>query len=964
MQGDQGRNYPTEMAGMSRQTSGVPSPMLRRESHRFRVALCGIVRATMTLSPGISIAGYEVTGRLGKGGMGEVWRARDTRLGRDVALKTLPPEFSADIDRVARFEREAKVLASLNHSHIAAIYGVHASADMSFLVLELVEGDTVAGLLANGPLPVRDALRLAVQVAEAIEAAHEKGIVHRDLKPANIKVTPDGTVKVLDFGLAKGMQPDPADAKVLESPTFSMAATAKGIILGTAAYMSPEQARGQAVDHRADIWSFGCVLFEMLTGHRAFRGELVSDILASVLAREPEFADLPPTLDPRLKESLRRCLEKDPKRRWQAIGDLRVELEHILANPSGGVASPGPRRSSVITVLPYVAATAIIAAAAAWMLKPAPVSAPAPIVRFDFELPQNQTFRGTGRAVVAVSPDGRHFAYNTTGGVYLRSMENLASRLIPGTELLVTNVFFSPNGEWLGYWANSSNLLQKISISGGAPVTITAANNPFGASWERDNTILFGAGDGIRRVSADGGTPETIIKIKPGEAAASPSLLPDGKTILYSLARADGPARWDQAEIIAQQPGGAAKVLIKGGSDARYAPSGHLVYAIGNVLYAVPFDAGALEVRGGPVPLVTGVQRALGPANNTPSANFGLSDRGTLVYLNAVANAPPPESTLAIVDRNGTMRTLEVPKAIYRSPRVSPDGRRIAVETISDAGQNVIWVYDLSGTAAIRRLTQEGNNSRPVWTPDGRRIAYGSDRDGKPGIFWQLADGSGLPERLTTAEQGFQQYPESFSPDAKVMSFARVRVPLGASAWALYTMRLDQPERKPELFFDLPNSNEFGSNFSPDGKWIAYASNASPTANGEPTSFAIYVQPYPPTGVKYEISQTGGAWPIWSSMGRELLYRMNANEATTPKINVVSIATSPVPTFTAERPLPIQGFLPVTNFREYDIFPNGRDLVMVFPAARPTTTAPPSAHIYTVLNWFEELKTRVSPQPR
>jgi dipeptidyl aminopeptidase/acylaminoacyl peptidase len=388
------------------------------------------------------------------------------------------------------------------------------------------------------------------------------------------------------------------------------------------------------------------------------------------------------------------------------------------------------------------------------------------------------------------------------------------------------------------------------------------------------------------------------------------------------------------------------------------------VYAIGNVLYAVPFDAGPSRSGADRFRSSPACSARAGPANNTPSANFGLSDRGTLVYLNAVANAPPPESTLAIVDRNGTMRTLEVPKAIYRSPRVSPDGRRIAVETISDAGQNVIWVYDLSGTAANRRLTQEGNNSRPVWTPDGSayRIRFRPRR--QTGNLLAARRRQRAAGAIDHCGTGIPTVSGVVLTGRKVMSFARVRVPLGASAWALYTMRLDQPERKPELFFDLPNSNEFGSNFSPDGKWIAYASNASPTANGEPTSFAIYVQPYPPTGVKYEISQTGGAWPIWSSMGRELLYRMNANEATTPKINVVSIATSPVPTFTAERPLPIQGFLPVTNFREYDIFPNGRDLVMVFPAARPTTTAPPSAHIYTVLNWFEELKTRVSPQPR
>ena len=343
----------------------------------------------LSLSRGATLGNYEVSVLLGKGGMGEVWRASDTRLGRDVAIKTLPPEFSEDVDRLTRFEREAKVLASLNHPHIAAIYGLEASAGTRFLVLELVDGETLADLLKRGPLSMPEALRLALQIAEAIEAAHEKGIVHRDLKPANIKVTADGKVKVLDFGLAKAWQAEAGD--VGNSPTLSMAATAQGIILGTAAYMAPEQARGQAVDHRADIWAFGCVLFEMLTGRQTFRGDLVSDILASVLAREPEFAELPPTIAPRLKEALQRCLEKNPKRRWQAIGDLRVELERILANPNEGLAPAASvvstPRSGVMAVLPYAAAAAIVAAAGAWMLKPAPAPEPRPLVRFDFEFP-------------------------------------------------------------------------------------------------------------------------------------------------------------------------------------------------------------------------------------------------------------------------------------------------------------------------------------------------------------------------------------------------------------------------------------------------------------------------------------------------------------------------------------------------------------------------------------------------
>ncbi len=914
----------------------------------------------LSLSSGATLGSYQVSVLLGKGGMGEVWRASDTRLGRDVAIKTLPPEFSDDADRLTRFEREAKVLASLNHPNIASIYGLEASAGTRFLVLELVEGDTLADVIKRGPLAVAEALRLSLQIAEAIEAAHEKGVIHRDLKPANIKVTPEGKVKVLDFGLAKALQAEGSD--VANSPTFSMAATAQGIILGTAAYMAPEQARGQAVDHRADIWALGCVLFEMLTGRQAFRGEMVSDILASVLAREPEFVELPPTVPPRLRETLQRCLEKNPKKRWQAIGDLRVEFERILTNPAEGlvpVAAASPQFNWKAT-LPYVTAAAIVAAVATWMLKPAPVPEPRPLVRFDFEVPLRPDFRGTGRPVVAFSPDGRHFAYNTVDGVYLRAMDTLTSRLIPGTEMATTTPFFSPDGDWLAFWSNAPTALQKISIGGGAPVTIGPATNPYGASWGRDGQILFAQPDGIKRVPADGGTPELVIAAKEGEAMYGPSLLPDGKTILYSLTRVAGPDRWDQAEVIAQQPGGEPKVLVRGGSDARYAPSGHLVYAVGAVLYAIAFDLAHLETRGGPVAILNGVQRAAAPAANTASANFGLSDRGTLVYLNAIPAAATPESTLGIADRDGKIRRLDVSKGNYRNPRVSPNGRSVAVETITAGGQNIIWVYDLSGTSAIRRLTQpgEGSFTRPVWTPDGKRIAFGSMGVKEAGIYWQLADGSGLPERLTKADEGIQHFPESFSPDGKVLSFAAVRIPLGGTSWSLWTLRVDGSEKKPQPFFDNPNSNEFGSAFSPDGKWIAYSSNAGPEANSPATNFAIYLQPYPPTGVKYQISQSGGAWPIWGPNGRELLYRLNVTENNVPTLNAVTISTQPVPAFTSEKVLPIQGFLPAINNREYDILPNGRELVMVFPSTT-VAAAQATAHIHVVLNWTEELKARV-----
>jgi Tol biopolymer transport system component len=713
------------------------------------------------------------------------------------------------------------------------------------------------------------------------------------------------------------------------------------------------------VDGRTDVWAFGCVLYEMLTGRGAFRGDMVSDILASVLARDPDFTQLHAQLHPRLHETIQRCLEKDPKRRWQAIGDVRMEIERILA--TGGVMAPAAGmtltpNAKLRLLLPWLATAILVAVAATWLLKPAPPPDPRPLARFDYELPEEQAFRNTGRQVVAFSPDGRHFVYNTTRGLFLRSMDSLAARLIPGTEDNMSNPFFSPDGEWVAYYSIGGAELRKITIAGGAPVTIgPAANGPFGAAWGTDGTILFAQPAGIMRVSADGGTPELVMKTKEGELAHGPSMLPDGRTILYTLTRAQGPTRWDQAEIVAQSIGSAEpKVVLRGGSDARYITTGHLVYAVGDVLFAVPFDVDKLAVKSGPVPMIQGVQRATTPGGNTAAANYGFTNRGALVYVNAVAQAAASHSTLGIVDRNGVVRRLDLPPNNYRSPRVSPDGRRVAVETIAENGQSIIWVYDLSGNTAIRRLTQEGYNTRPIWTRDSKSIAYGSDREKAHGIYLQRADGSGLPERLTTAEVGIQHFPESWSPNGQVLAFAATLE--GVTNWALWTLAVDTTDKKPALFYDSPNSNEFGSAFSPDGKWIAYASNEGPDAQ-----FGVYVQPYPPTGVKYEISRNGGAWPVWSPSGGELFYRLNVagGSNNVAKIKAVTITTKPVPAFTSDRDLPIQGFLPVALYREYDILPNGREFVMVFPVAQTAAAAPRRLRIHIVLNWFEELKARV-----
>jgi len=911
--------------------------------------------AAMTITIGSVLRTYEILSELGKGGMGEVWRARDSKLGREVAIKTLPPGFTSDAERLVRFEREARVLASLNHPNIASIYGLEESDGVRFLVMELVEGETLADRLNRGSIPVEEALKLGLQTATAIEAAHEKGVVHRDLKPANIKITPEGKVKVLDFGLAKALLTEAQD--ISNSPTISMAATARGVIMGTAAYMSPEQARGTAVDNRSDIWAFGCVLYEMLSGHRAFAGDTVSDLLASVLARDPDFAAMRTRVNPRLEETVQRCLEKDPKRRWQAIGDVRMELERLLV--SGTLQAPVTPTEVVRPrwIWPAIAAVMVISAAAAWFLKPTPVD-PKPVARFEYIVPEGQSFRNAGRPVVAFSPDGRHFVYNTVRGLFIRSLDTLDAHLIPGTEAVGLNPFFSPNGEWVGYFELASAELRKIAITGGAPVTITrAAPTAFGASWGPDGNILFGQTEGIMRVSENGGQPELVVKAKEGETVYGPSLLPDGETILYSLTRAGGTARWDQGEILAKRKDSEPKVLIRGGSDAQYVPTGHLVYAVNNVLFAVPFDAKTLDVRGGPAPIVTDLQRAVATTTNTASANYGFSKNGTLVYLKGLQAATTAPQVPAIVDRSGLVRRLNVPAADYRHPRVSPDGKSLTIETVTDTEQSIVWVYDLSGKTSIRRLTQEGNNTRPIWTADGKRIVYGSDREKPQGIFWQAADGSSLPERLTSAEDGVLHYPESWSKQ-NVLSFASVRVPIGGSSWGIWTLAVDDKARKPALFYDLPRANDFGSVFSPDGKWIAYASNNN--GSNDSNQFGIYVQPYPPAGgVKYEISRSGGAWPVWSAGGSELFYRLNVGEANS-QIRAVTISTSPTPSFKSEQELPIRGFTQVTNYRDYDPLPNGQGFVMIYPLnSQSSTTAPAMRQINIVQNWFEELKARV-----
>ena len=573
----------------------------------------------MPLSPGTKLAHYEILEPIGKGGMGEVYRARDGKLGRDVAIKVLPEEFAEDDERLARFEREAKLLASLNHPNIASIHGFEDSDGVTALVLELVAGPTLAERIAEGPIPVEEALPIARQIAEALEAGHEAGVIHRDLKPANVKLKDDGTVKVLDYGLAKALEgesPGAADSELSQSPTLSRRETQIGVILGTAAYMSPEQAKGKRVDKRADVWAFGVVLYEMLTGKRAFAGEDVSDTLAYVLTKEPDWDALPAETPGALRHVLRWCLTKDAKRRARDIGDVLMLMEGAFETEVATEASvAAPTKLALwqrpLTALLVAVLLMVVGGLVVWSVTRPPTSA-LHVSRFSIVLPQTQTRTNTGRRGVAVSPTGTHVVYVANERLYLRAIDEIDAKALGGTEGSAPTIpFFSPDGQWIGFFSVTDGQLKKIALSGGAAVTLCDTTNPFGASWGPDDTIVFGQGaGGIFQVSVAGGTPELLISVDAdnGERAHGPQILPDGRTVLFTLAHGD----WSEAQIVVQSlDTRERRLMIEGGTDARYLPTGHLVYALAGNLLAVPFDLDRLEVIGGPLPLVENVRHAV-----------------------------------------------------------------------------------------------------------------------------------------------------------------------------------------------------------------------------------------------------------------------------------------------------------------------------------------------------------------
>ena len=897
----------------------------------------------MALEAGTRLGPYSVTEQIGAGGMGEVYRARDTKLDRDVALKILPEDFASDPERLARFQREAKVLASLNHPNIAQIHGLEDSTETRALVLELVPGPTLQDRIAKGPIPLDEALPIARQIAEALEAAHEQGIIHRDLKPANVKVRSDGTVKVLDFGLAKALQPELSDLDAANSPTMTMtaAATKMGVIMGTAAYMSPEQARGKQVDKRADIWAFGVVLFEMLTGRQAFTGGDVSDVLVSIFRDDPDWASLPKDTPARIRQTLRVCLQKDTKQRVRDVSAIRLAMEGAFeaSESEGRDRAETPVAPPVIWQRPVAVAALLLAAIVitgltVLSLAPAPSI---PVVRMRSALGPDERFTGMGRHAVGISGDGSYVVYTTTGGLALRQVSELQATLIAGTgeggNQSGRSPVFSPDGEWVAYYQQGE--LRKVAVGGGAPVTLCEAVNPYGISWETDDTILYGQGvDGIWRVSAAGSPPEQLTAVGGGtsedvnespvrQEAHGPQMLPDGEAVLYTLS--DGGRQWDVARIVVEELAtGDRTVLVDGGRDGRYLPTGHLAYVLNGVLFAVPFDPAGRTVTGAPVPLVVGIRDAGG---TTGATQFSVADTGTLVYIQA---GDASNEQLVWVDRTGQTEPVGPEPQDHGTARVSPDGSRLAVDTVV-GGNYDISIYDLSRATMSRLTFNEEFDANPLWTPDGSRVVFFSERDGS-GLFWKAADGSGEVERLLGHREVIS--PLDWTPDGRVV------VQTGPGDVGVVTI---EDGGTLEMLLDTESFEGF-PHLSPDGRWLAYTSDES-------GALEVYVRSFPDLDGKWQVSTEGGKEPLWSPDGRELFFIGGG------KLWAVQVETEA--TFVRSMPESLFDVTPFEDviFRGWDITPDGERFL--FGRSFSEQVVGGNESFVFVQNWFSELQARV-----
>ncbi|HYP09419.1 MAG TPA: protein kinase, partial [Bryobacteraceae bacterium] len=792
---------------------------------------------------------------LGRGGMGEVYRAHDIRLRRDVALKVIPETFALNPNRVARLKREAQVLASLNHPNIAGIHGLEESDGVYALVLELVEGPTLADRLSRGPIRVDEALSIARQIAVALQAAHEQGIIHRDLKPANVKAPEEGALKVLDFGLAKLNDEPSANDCLSESSKepanpLSRAMSADGAIVGTAAYMSPEQALGKRVDKRTDIWAFGCVLFEMLTGTRAFAGADVKDTLENVLRGQPGFPDLPSSVSPAIRTLLQQCLEKDRTRR---VADAATVI--YVLDQRASLTPPVAVRERDRRWMLAAAVSAILACGLLWSRWPSPSRAP--IVRFGISKFDGQLMI-MSRFHLAVSPDGSRLAYHSGGRAFLRELSEPDARPLLTSGTFVSQTAFSPDGRSLAAWFGDYGGIKRLEISGGAAVPVCRAHNVFGMTWDQSGIVIGQGANGIVRCPANGGgTSEQLATVDAGEEADGPQILPGGKRLLFTIAKtAEGPSRWETARVVVQSlESGERKTVFEGGSAARYIPTGHLLFVRGGTLFAVPFDVSRGRVSGQAVALVQGVRRTA--QGYTGGAQFAVSDTGHLFYIPGPVSAETSERTIALADRAGLVTRLPIPAGPYVYTRASRDGARLAVGT-DDGKEAAVWICRLREKSALQRLTMEGRNRYPIWSPEGTRVAFQSDRGGEQGIYVQRVDGTGRPKRLGRAENGASFIPESWSPDGRWILLSKEKGP----EFSLWTLSVQDGTLRP---LDVKSQRMIGATFSPDGRWIAYSlSDGSDRPLMSPDR-GVFVQPFPFTGAIYQAPKVLVDFhPAWS----------------------------------------------------------------------------------------------------
>jgi serine/threonine-protein kinase len=896
---------------------------------------------------GQTISHYKILEKIGQGGMGVVYRAEDTHLSREVAIKVLPEQFTQDPQRLARFEREAKLLASLNHPNIAAIYGLEEADGVRFIALELVEGETLAERVAKGPVPVEETLELCRQIAEGVEAAHEKGVIHRDLKPANVKVTPEGKVKILDFGLAKAFEGEAPAADISQSPTLTEEMTRAGVILGTAAYMSPEQAKGKSVDKRADIFAFGCVLYELLTGKRAFAGETITETLAAIIHKEPDWAALPPGTPMIIRFFLEHGLRKESHDRLREIADVRIGIEQALRGDPNEVFETG----TAITPFRWHQAISwsltgllVIAIFLLWNFRSGDISVEQTSVRrFNLEFPVRIGFGVVANPLLVMSPDGLHLVIAGVSeegmtGVYHRPMNQLEAVPLAGVRN-AGRVFFSSDSKWVGFVSGGE--VRKASLTGGAPSTICAAPAAMrGATWTTDGQIIFGdLNSGLSRVPAAGGIPEPLTTLDQGSNERGhiwPQILPGDKAVLFTVWT--GNSYNESRIVVLSLDSGERKTLLEGGSTALYSSSGHLIFRRGTGLMAVSFDPDELEIIGEPVPVLEGI-RGSGPGGG-PS--FSLSNAGTLAFLPDSGPAPviyasSAGSSLVWVDRDGSEILVTQEKRSFGVPRISPDGSRVALVIFEDLTHLNLWLYELE-TDSFSRFTFQGTlNGAQSWSPDGQSIVFQSNPDTQRNLYVQPIDRSLPPKRLTTSPNTHMS--TSWSSDGQAVAFWE------SGENDVVVLPLDG--EGPQPFVASPNNWECCGVFSHDSQWLAYVSD-------EEGKLHVYVRPYPGPGGQWRISEEeGGGEPVWSPNGEELFYRIG------DKMMAVSIQTEP--TFIAGRPqvLFVGSYVRSTvsaGYQYYDISPDGNRFLMLRQGEERTQVN----QVEVILNWTEELK-RLAP---